>query len=84
MPMYDYKCQTCGHQEEQINSYDTTVWCDICEEPMRKLIGLPSYVKVSPNVQTDLRTGQKKTEVRSMGAKIIGQDGSVLSEKKMI
>ena len=82
MPLYEYKCKQCGHQEEQLNSFDTTVWCNVCEEPMSKLIGLPALVKISPNVQTDYKTGQKKTEVQSMGAKIIGQDGSTLSETR--
>jgi len=47
MPIYDYKCDGCGHQFEEIQSFHdpVKVHCPACSQPqLRRLIGVPGVI----------------------------------------
>ncbi len=64
MPIYDYKCSSCGYQTEIIQKIIDApiVVCPKCnKKTLKKLISAPSFrLKGSGWYETDFKTGKKK------------------------
>ena len=64
MPIYEYRCQACGHELEKLQrmSEDPLTDCPQCDEPkLTKLISAPGF-RLGGNgwYETDFKTGSKK------------------------
>jgi len=49
MPIYEYRCPECGHEEEAIVRFSEATsmrLCSFCGKPTRRLISLPQPVKI--------------------------------------
>lgn len=48
MPLYDYECPACGSVKEVSHSVadigKIRVECDVCSEPMKKLLSVPALI----------------------------------------
>ena len=57
MPIYDYYCQHCKHQEEDLmTKADAKVKCPVCRGIMKHMIGCPpTHFKGSGFYHTDYR-----------------------------
>lgn len=44
MPLYEYRCQSCGHQFEKIQSFSAPEEkeCPVCHGPVERLISAPA------------------------------------------
>ena len=44
MPLYEYRCKTCGHQFEKIQSFSAPdeKECPLCHGPLERLISAPA------------------------------------------
>ena len=64
MPIYEYRCGSCGHQQEFIQKFgaDPLTDCPECEQPaLRKLVSAAAFhLKGSGWYQTDFKDGGKK------------------------
>ena len=64
MPIYEYRCEACGHELEALQkmSDDSLVDCPSCEQPaLNKLISAAGFrLSGSGWYETDFKTGTKK------------------------
>ena len=64
MPIYEYRCDDCGHQFDAIQkmSDDPLVNCPSCgKDALKKLLSAPSFqLKGTGWYETDFKTGDKK------------------------
>ncbi len=44
MPLYEYRCQACGNEEEKIKKSDDTVSCSKCGAKMVKKVSKFSFI----------------------------------------
>jgi putative FmdB family regulatory protein len=69
MPIYEYRCEACGHQEEHLQkvSEPPIAECPACHKPSyRKLLSAAGFqLKGSGWYATDFRGGGKKPEAKS-------------------
>lgn len=65
MPIFDYKCHSCGSKEERmVKKHDDEVLCSECSHIMDKQISAPSFVLNGTGwYQTDFR-GDKPRHLR--------------------
>jgi putative FmdB family regulatory protein len=75
MPTYDYKCDACGHQFEEMQSFkaDTLKTCPKCgQDQLRRLFGTGAAIlfKGGGFYETDYKRGEgyKKAEQADSGA----------------
>ncbi len=72
MPIYEYQCQSCGHQMEALQkiSDEPLKDCPVCHEPeLSKLISAASFrLKGGGWYETDFKTGGKKQLAESDSA----------------
>lgn len=68
MPIYEYRCDACGHELEKLQrmSDDPLVDCPSCAQPeLKKLISAAGFrLKGSGWYETDFKTGSKKNVVK--------------------
>ena len=73
MPIYEYQCTKCGHQEEVIQKISDKPLkkCPECgKSAMEKLVSAPSFrLKGGGWYETDFKSGKKKNVVESGGDK---------------
>lgn len=66
MPIYEYRCEACGHGLEAIQKFSDAplTHCPECGEPsLHKLISAPSFhLKGTGWYQTDYKNGGKKPD----------------------
>ncbi len=65
MPIYDYRCSSCGNQVEVIHSIDGSgpTECDVCGSTMRKALSAPAiHFKGSGWAKKDAQAASKKTQ----------------------
>lgn len=64
MPLYEYRCDACGHEFEALQkiSDEALVHCPVCEEAqLRKLISAAGFrLKGDGWYETDFKTGNKR------------------------
>ncbi len=64
MPIYDYKCEACGHEMEALQkiSDDVLVDCPKCGKPaLKKQLSAAGFrLKGGGWYETDFKTGKKK------------------------
>ena len=76
MPIYEYRCNSCGHELEKLQrmSDDPLTDCPSCEEStLRRLISPAGFrLKGSGWYETDFKTGKKRN--------LIGTDGGEKSK----
>lgn len=49
MPLYEYKCESCGQEKEilrHMDEADDPVPCPVCNKPMKRKISLTSFILV--------------------------------------
>ncbi len=72
MPIYEYRCEACGHQLEvmQKMSDDALRDCPTCNRPaLKKLISAAGFqLKGSGWYATDFKNGSKKTDSSDSGS----------------
>lgn len=64
MPIYEYQCQSCGHEHEALQklSAEPLVTCPACNKPelMKKISAAGFRLKGSGWYETDFKSGAKK------------------------
>jgi putative FmdB family regulatory protein len=64
MPIYEYQCQSCGHEHEALQklSAEPLVICPACSKPelMKKISAAGFRLKGSGWYETDFKSGAKK------------------------
>ncbi len=64
MPIYEYQCQSCGHEHEALQkmSAEPLIHCPACSEPeLKKKISAAGFrLKGSGWYETDFKSGAKK------------------------
>lgn len=64
MPIYEYQCQSCGHEHEALQKLgaDPIVICPACSKPelMKKISAAGFRLKGSGWYETDFKSGAKK------------------------
>jgi len=64
MPIYEYQCQSCGHEHEALQkmSAEPLVTCPACDQPeLKKKISAAGFrLKGSGWYETDFKSGNKK------------------------
>jgi len=69
MPIYEYKCEACGHVFESLQKISDAplVECPVCgKETLRKLISSPAFrLKGGGWYETDFKTGDRKNVIQS-------------------
>jgi putative FmdB family regulatory protein len=64
MPLYEYRCDACGHEFEALQkmSDEALIHCPSCEAPeLKKLISAAGFrLKGEGWYETDFKTGSKK------------------------
>jgi putative FmdB family regulatory protein len=72
MPIYEYRCQACGHELEAMQkiSDDRLVDCPVCEKPqLQKQLSAAGFrLSGSGWYETDFKTGNKKNLSESGGS----------------
>ena len=72
MPIYEYRCEKCGHEMEAIQkmSDDPLTECQACGEPaLTKLISAAGFrLKGGGWYETDFKTGNKKNLAGDKGS----------------
>src|SRR5258705_7035295 len=84
MPIYDYRCDHCGHVFSAVQSFsdEAVEKCPNCGKKPRRLISTPAIVfKGSGWYKTDSRPGEKSSDSSSASSDKGGSDKSG-SEKK--
>ena len=71
MPIYEYKCDDCGHQFEAIQKFSEQPLsdCPQCGKPaLKKLLSTPAFhLKGSGWYQTDFKGDNKKSDTPAGG-----------------
>lgn len=64
MPIYEYQCQSCGHQHEALQKLNAEplVICPACNQPelMKKISAAGFRLKGTGWYETDFKSGTKK------------------------
>jgi putative FmdB family regulatory protein len=64
MPIYEYQCQSCGHQHEALQKLNAEplVICPACSQPelMKKISAAGFRLKGTGWYETDFKSGTKK------------------------
>ncbi|MFT5211755.1 MAG: putative FmdB family regulatory protein [Flavobacterium sp.] len=97
MPIYEYQCESCGHEMEKIQkmSDDPLKDCPSCEQStLKKLVSAAAFrLKGEGWYETDFKTGSKKNALhrsdnktsdgnKSEGKKAEGKESKSSSESK--
>jgi len=81
MPIYEYQCESCGHEMEKIQkmSDERLKDCPACEKPaLKKLVSAAAFrLKGDGWYETDFKTGSKKNALhRADSSSDSSSDGS--------
>jgi len=72
MPIYEYRCESCGHEKEAIQkiSDEPLTDCPACNKPsLKKKVSAPGFrLSGSGWYETDFKTGKKKNLAGESGA----------------
>jgi putative FmdB family regulatory protein len=85
MPIYDYRCDHCGHVFSAVQSFSDVALekCPNCGKKPRRLISMPSIVfKGSGWYKTDSRPAEKTSEASSSSADKADNKGETKSDTK--
>ncbi|MBL4682891.1 MAG: zinc ribbon domain-containing protein [Pseudomonadales bacterium] len=86
MPIYEYQCQSCGHEMEKIQkmSDDRLKDCPACEKPaLKKLVSAAAFrLKGDGWYETDFKTGSKKNALHRADSSSDGSSGKEKSDTK--
>ena len=85
MPIYDYRCDHCGHVFSAVQSFSDVALekCPNCGKKPRRLISTPSIVfKGSGWYKTDSRPAEKTSEASSSSADKADKKGETKSDTK--
>jgi len=73
MPIYEYQCQSCGHEHEALQklSDQPLITCPACSKPelMKKISAAGFRLKGTGWYETDFKTGNAKKNVAESSAK---------------
>jgi putative FmdB family regulatory protein len=79
MPIYEYRCEACGHEMEKLQKLaDAPLTdCPACGQPtLKKQISAAGFrLKGSGWYETDFKQGDKKKNLHSAGEKAGGGEG---------
>lgn len=86
MPIYEYRCESCGHELDAIQKLADAplVDCPQCGQPaLRKLISAPAFrLKGSGWYETDFKTDKKKNLHEGSGAAESGNAGGKAAQSE--
>ena len=87
MPIYEYRCQQCGHQFDALQKMSDVplVECPACKQPsLVKLVSAPSFrLSGSGWYETDFKTDKdKKKNLADSSNKQTGSDNKTGEDKK--
>ena len=85
MPIYDYRCDHCGHVFSAVQSFNDEALekCPNCGKRPRRLISTPAIVfKGSGWYKTDSRPAEKTSEASSSSAEKADKKGDTKSDTK--
>ena len=85
MPIYDYRCDHCGHVFSAVQSFkdEALEKCPNCGKRPRRLLSTPALVfKGSGWYKTDSRPAEKTSEASSSSADKADKKGETKSETK--
>ena len=87
MPIYEYRCEGCGHELEKLQKLaDAPLTdCPACGQPtLKKLMSAAGFrLKGSGWYETDFKQGDKKKNLHSDGEKAGGGGGEAKSDTKV-
>lgn len=85
MPIYEYRCQSCGHELEKLQRMNDPVLkdCPQCGKPkLRRLISAAGFrLKGAGWYETDFKQGNKRNLAESPGGKTEGAAAQSSSDK---
>jgi len=80
MPIYEYRCEACGHELEKMQKLadPPLTECPACGQPtLKKLISAAGFrLKGSGWYETDFKQGEKKRNLHGDGEKAGGGDAA--------
>jgi putative FmdB family regulatory protein len=85
MPIYDYRCDHCGHVFSAVQSFSDEALekCPNCGKKPRRLLSMPAIVfKGSGWYKTDSRPAEKTSEASSSSADKADKKGETKSDTK--
>ena len=85
MPIYDYRCDHCGHVFSAVQSFSDVALekCPNCGKKPRRLLSMPAIVfKGSGWYETDSRPAEKTSEASSSSSDKADKKGETKSDTK--
>jgi len=85
MPIYDYRCDHCGHVFSAVQSFSDVALekCPNCGKKPRRLLSMPAIVfKGSGWYKTDSRPAEKTSEASSSSSDKADKKGETKSDTK--
>ncbi len=85
MPLYEYRCQQCGHQFEKIQSFSAPEEkeCPVCKGELEKLISAPAFqFKGSGWYVNDYASKSSKAEAKAAESSGESKPAASSSESK--
>ena len=80
MPIYEYQCQSCGHEHEALQKLgaDPLTFCPACTKPelMKKISAAGFRLKGTGWYETDFKSGAKKNVAGEASAPSTPKAGS--------
>ena len=80
MPIYEYQCQSCGHEHEALQKLgaDPLTFCPACTQPelMKKISAAGFRLKGTGWYETDFKSGAKKNVAGEASAPSAPKAGS--------
>lgn len=80
MPIYEYQCQSCGHEHEALQklSAESLIVCPACSKPelMKKISAAGFRLKGGGWYETDFKSGVKKNVAGEASAPACGSSAT--------
>ena len=85
MPIYEYQCQSCGHEHEALQklSAEPLIICPACSKPelMKKISAAGFRLKGGGWYETDFKSGNKKNVAGEASAPAVPSPAKPKAEK---
>ena len=84
MPVYDYECADCGvfPQHRPIAERDVPMACELCDQPLRRLISAPNLALMAPLQRMAATRNERSRHAPRTGLKTSCCSGKACVHKK--